>query len=279
MINLTKRICAKWGVAGIQAAYQIDAESEIHEPFVHDSLFPKVSPHITTRELTFLATDIVRDIVDKYPDEKNVVVQGEYGLTYALVPRLQEAGYACYAMVTKSQQLDFGITESRFIQFREYPPTKTFPIILKLFLRNDDGERRPLGTCNRLEEVVDCIYDNCLHPDVNGILDRFNFKIARGYLPCQEGMLVIEQVEIPDVLAGYRTDDESCPIYYANGPELFWVHSSGHVVRGANRWDAHSTACGLDYNADPKYADGTVFGPWETEDEADEFLSEYNRSV
>lgn len=111
--------------SGTWSAAQRSAVTEQFHAQIIDVPFPQVDAAADGAEIAALARSCAEALCSYAPAA--VMCQGEYGLTYAVVQMLKEAGircvYSCSERRTSEQQTAQGtvkISEFRFVRFREY---------------------------------------------------------------------------------------------------------------------------------------------------------------
>lgn len=117
-LNISNHSSDKW------SKQQMDGALQYGE--IIDYGFPNVEPNLTSKEVSELANNIMKDILKMEPDV--VMCQGEFTLTYLLVSKLKEKGIKVVAACTERdteelQMLDGTLRKTsvfKFVQFREY---------------------------------------------------------------------------------------------------------------------------------------------------------------
>ncbi|MCQ2211585.1 MAG: CRISPR-associated protein [Paludibacteraceae bacterium] len=117
-LNLSNHPSSKWTVQ------QITAAKEVGE--IIDWTFPQIDPLWPENQISLLADDYYKKIVDLCPKPANITIHlmGEMSFCYALVSRLSTKGYTCVASTTERIVVDRpdGVKEVKFqfVQFRKY---------------------------------------------------------------------------------------------------------------------------------------------------------------
>lgn len=116
-INLSNHPSDKWSEAQLHAARQYGD--------IEDMPFPQVDPEADDEEISRIADECTRLILDEAVDnDVSVHVMGEMSLTFAIVKRLQDHGIRCVSSTSEriSEDLPDGTRKVgfRFRRFREY---------------------------------------------------------------------------------------------------------------------------------------------------------------
>ncbi len=115
LINLSNHPFAGWGEAQKQAALKEFGE-------VEDMPFPEIPPHWSIEEVSRLAEETARQLVQRQPSA--VHLAGEFTFCYQLAKRLEAAGIRCVVATSRRmvQQLADNRKEIRFefVRFRDY---------------------------------------------------------------------------------------------------------------------------------------------------------------
>lgn len=118
LINFSNHPSSRWEDEQIQAAGRYGE--------VHDLPFPNVDPLATSNDIQALACRYAEQMLALSPTA--VLCQGEFGLAFAVVNKLKQAGVLCIHACSKRDvvetQDESGCTTRvsvfRFVQFRAY---------------------------------------------------------------------------------------------------------------------------------------------------------------
>lgn len=121
-LNFSNHHSSKWSDAQIHAA---EALGEIV-----DWAFPIIDPSCTEDQISSLANDYYKKIVDLCPDPANITIHlmGEMNFCFTLISKLTSHNYKCVASTTQRIVEDRadGVKETKFqfVQFRGYEGVK-----------------------------------------------------------------------------------------------------------------------------------------------------------
>lgn len=111
LINLSNHPSTSWKKEQLKAAQDQYGQ-------IIDWLFPTVDAHWSSQQITQLADTLLKSFKSKCnPADATVHIMGEMTLTFALVHRLQRAGFSCIASCSHRSK---DKNEFKFIRFRAY---------------------------------------------------------------------------------------------------------------------------------------------------------------
>lgn len=129
-INMTNHPVSKWNKDQVDVA---SLGMEVGYQVIYDfsQVMPQVDPEANTCEVEDVGDELIQKLISQVGKLKgtNILVQGEYTLTFYLVLKLTELGAKCFTATTKREVVENKMPDGsvkkesifKFVQFRQYP--------------------------------------------------------------------------------------------------------------------------------------------------------------